>query len=84
MYTYKVILIHVFFVYQDNRMKNTTNKYHTVGIFPIFNRKKVQRGKIDITNTQIRDRPLTFVSHYRPFNKTYNVYPSMLCITLFE
>ena len=46
---------------QDNRMKYKTNKYHTVGMFPKFNRKKVQRGKIDITNAQIHDEPLMFL-----------------------
>jgi hypothetical protein len=32
-----------------NKMKNEI--YHTVGIFPKFNRKIVERGKIDTSKT---------------------------------
>ena len=34
-------------------IKCKNQKYHTVGTFPISNRKIVERGKIDIPNIQI-------------------------------
>jgi hypothetical protein len=38
-------------------MKN--EKYHTVGTIPRSNIKIVEWGKIDYTNTQIHDHPLS-------------------------
>jgi hypothetical protein len=35
------------------------NIYHTVRTFPKFNRKIVERGEIDTTNTQIHDHSLS-------------------------
>jgi len=49
-------------------MKN--KKYHTVGTFPKINRKIVEGGEIDITNTQIHDR-FTFLAWYGHFNKQW-------------
>jgi len=40
-------------------MKN--KKYHTVGTVPKSNRKIVERGKIDIPNTQIYDRSFSWL-----------------------
>ena len=37
----------------QNEMKN--KKYHAVQISPKSKRKAIERGKIDITNTQIHD-----------------------------
>jgi hypothetical protein len=36
-------------------------KYHTVGTIPKSNIKIVERGKIDISNTQIHDCPLSWL-----------------------
>jgi len=43
-------------------MKNM--KYHTVGTIPKYNRKIVERGKIDTPKTQIHDNPLTDIGTY--------------------
>jgi len=37
-----------------NKMKGTI--YQTVGTVPKYNRKVIERGKIDIINTHIHDR----------------------------
>jgi hypothetical protein len=42
-------------------MKWKTKKYHNVGTVLIFNRKIVERGKIDILNTEIYDRCLSLL-----------------------
>ena len=36
------------------------NKYHTVGTISKFNTKIVEKGKIDTSNTQIRDGSLSW------------------------
>ena len=37
------------------------NKYLTIGTFPTSNRKIVERGKVDTTNTQIHDLLLSYL-----------------------
>ena len=41
-----------------------SKKYHTVGTFPKSNRKIVERGKIDTTNTHVHDRSVSWISTY--------------------
>jgi hypothetical protein len=54
----KLKKIAVFFC-SNNTMKN--KKYHTVGTVLKFRRKIVERGKIDIHDTQIYDRSLSWL-----------------------
>lgn len=43
-------------------MKNNKQRiYHTIGTVLQSNRKIVERGKVDISNTQIHDRPLSWL-----------------------
>ena len=46
----------------SNKGKN--QKYQAVGTAPKYNRKIVERGKIDTSNTQIHDRSLKFLAWY--------------------
>jgi len=45
----------------SNRKKMKNKKYHTVGTVLKFRRKIVERGKIDIPDTQIYDRSLSWL-----------------------
>jgi len=51
----------------SNKGKN--QKYHAVGTAPKYNRKIVERGKIDTPNTQIHDHSLQFQAWYMYFSK---------------
>ena len=44
------------------RVKMKTKKYHTVRTVLKYNRKILERGKIDTINTQIHDRSLSWPS----------------------
>jgi hypothetical protein len=46
-----------------NRRKTEIQKYNTVGTVPTFNNKDVERGKIDISSTQIHDLSLAGTSN---------------------
>jgi len=43
------------------KMKNKNKKNTTVGTIPKFNRKIVERGKIDTSRTQIHDHSLSWL-----------------------
>ena len=45
-------------IYNNKRKKE---KYHTVGTIPNLNIKIAERGNIDTPNTQIHDRPLSWL-----------------------
>jgi hypothetical protein len=46
-----------------NRRKTEIQKYNTVDTIPTFNNKVVERGKIDISNTQIHKNSLAGTSN---------------------
>ena len=47
------------FCIELNKMKNPPKKYYTVETVAKSNRKIIERGEIDISNTQIYDRSLS-------------------------
>lgn len=59
--TYNVLIfvIHFIVLKVNNKMKR--KKYHTVGTTPKSNLQILKRGKIDMANTHIDDRALSWV-----------------------
>jgi hypothetical protein len=51
----------------SNQMKN--RKYHAVGTVPKSNIKIIERGKIDMPNTQIHARSPTWLGTYTSINQ---------------
>ena len=58
-----------------NKLKN--NKYHTVGTVPKYERKIVERGKIDTSNTQMHDCSLSWLDSVQ----FYQIFPNYMTDT---